>query len=84
MTLAEAIAQTAFDARPGLLLSALRSTVDAALLADPATLMRNIQSPRAISGVGDAGSSNYANEPLRPQVARAIPIPAPNQPAVSR
>ena len=84
MTLAEAIVQTAFDARPGLSLSALQSAVDSALLAAPATLLRNIQSPRTVSGVGDAGGSNYANEPLRSRVSTGTPVPAPNQPVVSR
>ena len=74
MTLAEAIAQTAFHARPGLSFAALTAAVDLALRTDPATLMRHIQSPRAASGVGDAGLSNYANEPLR----------TPKQPVVSR
>ena len=74
LTLAEAIVRTALDAQPGLSLPALVSAADLALNSDPATLLRYIQSPRAISGVGDAGSSNYANEPLR----------TPNQPVVSR
>ena len=74
MTLAEAIAQAAADAQPGLSLSTLQAAVDIALLTDPATLLRQIQSPNAISGVGDAGLSNYANEPLR----------TPRPPAVSR
>ena len=84
MTLAEAIARTAFDAQPGLSLSSLQSAADTALLTDPAALMRVIQSSRSISGVGDAGSSNYANEPLRPTVAGTAPVPTPNQPVVSQ
>lgn len=84
MTLAEAIAQTAFDAQPGIPLFTLHAAVDIALLTDPATLLRQIQSPRTLSGVGDAGSSNYANEPLRPPVAGSTPVPTPNQPAVSQ
>ena len=74
MTLAEAIARAAFDAQPGLFLSRLQEAADVALRSDPETLMRRIQSPRAVSGVGDAGASNYANEPLR----------TPQQPVVSR
>lgn len=74
MTLAEAIVRTAFDALPGLSFSSLQAAADAALRTDPATLLRNIQSPQNASGVGDAGPSNYANEPLR----------TPEQPAVSR
>ncbi len=74
MTLAEAIAFTAFASQPGLSFSSLQGAVDLALRTDPATLLRDVQSSRAISGVGDAGGSNYANEPLR----------TPKQPVVSR
>ena len=74
MTLAEAIAFTAFASQPGLSFSSLQAAVDLALRTDPATLLRDVQSSRAISGVGDAGISNYANEPLR----------TPNPPVVSR
>ena len=74
MTLAEAIVRTAFDALAGLSFAELLAAVNAALLSDPATLMRNIQSPTAASGVGDAGTSNYSNEPLL----------TPKQPVVSR
>ena len=74
MTLAEAIAFTAFASQPGLSFSSLQAAVDLALRTDPATLLRDVQSSRAISGVGDAGISNYANEPLR----------TPKQPVVSR
>ena len=84
LTLAEAIVRTALDAQPGLSLPALQSAADLALLSDPAVLLRYVQSPRTISGVGDAGSSNYANEPLRPGVASTAPIRTPNPPAVSR
>ena len=84
LSLAEAIARTAFDAQPGLSFPALQSAADIALNSDPATLLRNIQSPRAISGVGDAGSSNFANEPLRARVAGSAAVPAPNPPVVSR
>ena len=74
MTLAEAIALTAFASQPGLSFPSLQGAVDLALRTDPATLLRDVQSSRAISGVGDAGISNYANEPLR----------TPAQPVVSR
>ena len=84
VTLAEAITRTAFDAQPGLSLPALVSAADIALLTDPATLLRYVQSPRSISGVGDAGTSNYANEPLRPSVSGTPPVPAPNPPVVSK
>ena len=85
LTLAEAIARTAFDAQPGLSFADLQSAVDVALNADPATLLRYVQSSRSISGVGDAGSSNFANEPLRPRSLGGNPaISAPNPPVVSR
>ena len=74
MTLAEAIAFTAFASQPGLSFPALQGAVDLALRTDPATLLRDVQSSRSISGVGDSGLSNYANEPLR----------TPKQPVVSR
>lgn len=84
VSLAEAIARTAFDAQPGLSFPALQAAADIALRTDPATLLRNIQSPRTASGVGDAGSSNYANEPLRARVAGGTVVPTPNPPVVSR
>lgn len=74
MSLAEAIVRTAFDAEPGLSYPELRDAANAALRMDPAVLLRYIQSSRMISGVGDSGQSNYANEPLL----------TPRQPAVSR
>ncbi|MCX6979530.1 MAG: hypothetical protein NTV08_02085 [Verrucomicrobia bacterium] len=84
LTLAEAIVRTALDAQPGLSLSALQSAADIAIVGDPSVLLRYIQSPRSISGVGDAGTSNYANEPLRRGVSNTAPVPAPNPPVVSR
>lgn len=85
LTLAEAIARTAFDARPGLSFPDLQSAVDVALNTDPATLLRYVLSSRSISGVGDAGSSNFANEPLRPRTLGGNPaVPAPVPPVVSR
>ncbi len=84
MTLAEAIAQTAFDAQPGLSFPALMAAVDVALLGDPAALLSRIQGNRVNNGVGDAGGSNYANEPLRRGVAGVTPVPVPNQPVVSQ
>ena len=74
MTLAEAIIRAAFEAEPGLSLFTLQDAANAAIRMDPAALLRYIQSPSAISGVGDAGVSNYANEPLL----------TPKQPVVSR
>ena len=77
MTLAEAIAQTAADARSGLDLSGLQNAVDRAIVGDPSRLLRAVLSPTGISGVGDAGTNNYANEPLRPPTIVAKPTPAP-------
>jgi hypothetical protein len=74
MSLAEAIVHTAFDAQPGLSFPTLQAAANIALATAPAALMRYIQSPIVVSGVGNAGFSNYANEPLRP----------PTQPVVSR
>ena len=84
MPLAEAIARAASEAQPGLALPSLMAAVDIALLTDPSLLIQRIQGPRANSGVGDAGGSNYANEPLRPGVAGSSPVPTPNAPAVSQ
>ncbi len=84
MTLAEAIAKTAFDAQPGLSLTALQTAVDNALLTDPDTLLRSITGARNISGVGIAGSSNYSNEPRRSTLTTTTPVPTPNQPVVSQ
>lgn len=84
ITLAEAIVRTALDALPGLDLPSLQAAADIALLGDPSVLLRYIQSARSISGVGDAGTSNYANEPLRPGVAGTTPVPTPQEPAVSK
>ncbi len=84
MTLAEAIVRTAMDAQPGLSMPALIAAADVALLTDPAVLIQRISGSRAISGVGDADTSNYANEPLRPTVAGTTPVPTPNPPAVSQ
>ncbi len=83
LTLAEAIARTAFDAQPGLSFPELVSAVDVALNTDPSTLLRYVLSSRSISGVGDAGSSNVANEPLRRTLGGKI-VPLPNPPVVSR
>lgn len=83
LTLAEAIARTAFDAQPGLSFPELVSAVDVALNTDPATLLQYVQSSRSLSGVGDAGSSNFANEPLRRALGGKV-VPLPEPPVVSR
>jgi len=71
MTLAEAIVQAAVDAGgdPG----ATQSAVDAALFGDPGALFNQVSSSKSISGVGDAGNSNYANEPHVPDPSVVSP-----------
>jgi hypothetical protein len=71
MTLAEAIVQTAFDARSGLDQSSLITAADLALLGDPTYLLQMASDPRGKSAVGDDGNSNFGNEPVLP------PIPPP-------
>lgn len=84
ISLAEAIAGTALDTQPGLSLPELQAAADAALLADPDKLLRDILSPRTLSGVGDAGTSNIANEPLRVRIASHTPVATPKPPVVSQ
>lgn len=66
MSLAEAIVHTAIDVDPGIDGAAVQGAVDAALFGDPGQLFNRVGGARGISGVGDAGNSNYANEPFRP------------------
>jgi len=61
MSLAEAIVLTAVDA--GGNLTDVQGAVDDALYGDPGFLFNKVSGVRGISGVGDAGNSNYANEP---------------------
>ena len=79
MPLAEAIAQTAFDSQKGMALTTIQTAVDTALLGDPGQLLSKIADPRGLSGVGNAGSSNFANEPVV-----VSPPKTPNEPPVSR
>ncbi len=67
MTLAEAIVQTALDARSGLNAVALYAAVELVLRSSPAFQLTAIYNPKGISGVGEAGNNNYANEPFRPR-----------------
>ncbi|EDY19596.1 hypothetical protein CfE428DRAFT_2772 [Chthoniobacter flavus Ellin428] len=71
MTLAEAIVQAAVDAGgdPG----ATQSAVDTALFGDPGALFNQVSGSKSISGVGDAGDSNYANEPHLPDPSVVSP-----------
>jgi hypothetical protein len=66
MTLAEAIVQSTVDAHPGLDYASVQGAVDAALYGDPGSLFNAVGGVRGNSGVGDAGNSNYANEPHLP------------------
>jgi hypothetical protein len=66
MSLAEAIVQAAADARGGADAGAIQGAVEAALFGDPAQLFNAVSGSKGISGVGDAGLSNYANEPFIP------------------
>jgi hypothetical protein len=61
---------------PAVGLSTIQSAVDAALLDDPGQLLSKIGDPRGLSGVGEVGSSNFANEPPDPH-HRAKPTPTP-------
>ena len=67
MTLAEAIVQAAVDG--GADRGAVQAAVDSALFGDPGVLFDKVGGAKSISGVGDAGSSNYANEPHPPVVS---------------
>jgi hypothetical protein len=90
MSLAEAIVQAAVNADPGVDAGAVQAAVDMALFGDPGQLFNAVAGARGISGVGDAGNSNYANEPFRrlpqttindpkktPPVAPVTPDPSP-------
>ena len=77
MTLAEAIVQTALDARSGLDPAALVAAADLALIGDPGYLLLAAGDPHGISAVGDAGNSNYGNEPVLPPAPPPIPPVSP-------
>lgn len=77
MTIAEAIVQAALDSRAGLGATALYAAAEAVLRTAPGWLITAIYDPKGISGVGEAGLNNYANEPFRPRVL------APTVPPVS-
>lgn len=77
MTLAEAIVSAASE--PSESLASVQSAVDVALASDPTVLFYAVGGPEGLSGFGDAGSSNYENEPIK----IAAPV-QPNPPPVSR
>jgi len=76
MTLAEAIVQTALEA--GASAPGVYAAVEAALRSAPGRLITAIYDPRGISGVGDAGTNNYANEPFRRRPPTLSPKPGPS------
>lgn len=77
MTMAEAIVQAALDARSGLSAPALFAVAESVLRGSPGWLIGAIYDPKGISGVGDAGLNNYANEPFRTPPAVLAPVVAP-------
>ncbi|MDR3404549.1 MAG: hypothetical protein P4L99_18755 [Chthoniobacter sp.] len=89
MSLAEAIVQTAVDAHSGVSLAAVQGAVDVALYGDPGALFNAVGGVKGISGVGDAGNSNYANEPFNPgqspppgtSTKKKLALRAPNNPS---
>jgi len=81
MTMAEAVVQAALDARSGLSAPALFAVAEAILRSSPGWLIGAIYDPKGISGVGDAGLNNYANEPFRTPPLLA-PEPPPTPPLV--
>ncbi|MEZ0258943.1 MAG: hypothetical protein ACAI37_26915, partial [Chthoniobacter sp.] len=83
MSVAEAIVQAAVEA--GGNLPDVQAAVDGVLIGDPGLLFNRVGDPRSISGVGDAGTSNYANEPRDPGSKKKLVAPRdPNPNPVSR
>jgi len=78
MSLAEAIVYTAVEA--GGKLDPVQLAVDAALYGDPGLLFNQVGGVRGISAQGNAGNSNYGNEPFKKLTAPKTPDPK----AVSR
>jgi hypothetical protein len=77
MTMAEAVVQAALDARAGLSPTALFAVAESILRTAPGWLIGAIYDPKGISGVGDAGLNNYANEPFRRPPPPLAPQPPP-------
>ena len=75
MTLAEAIVQTALDARSGLDPAGLQAAADLALIGDPGYLLQAMYDPRSVTAVGDIGNSNYGNEPVLPPTPPPVQTP---------
>lgn len=74
MSLAEAVVQTVLDAGVANAPSVF-AAVEAVLRTAPGRLITAIYDPRGISGVGDAGTNNYANEPFRRRPPTLAPKP---------
>lgn len=83
MTLAEAVIQAALDARADLAPAAIYAAVEAVLRNAPGWRITAIYDPRGISGVGSAGTNNYANEPLRRKTPTLAPNPGPSSPPIT-
>ncbi len=83
MTVAEAVIQTALDARADLAPSAIYAAVEAVLRNAPGWRITAIYDPHGISGVGSAGTNNYANEPLRRKTPTLAPSPGPSSPPIT-
>lgn len=78
MSLAEAIVNAAAEA--GGNRGDVQRAVENALYGDPGLLFSKVGGVRGISAVGDAGNSNYGNEPFRKSTLQKTPDPK----AVSR
>jgi hypothetical protein len=79
--LVDAIVKTAFAARDGLNLDALVAAADQAIKFGLDKALAAIDDPRILFGVGDAGLTNFENEPRTaveaPGTASSTPTPSP-------
>jgi hypothetical protein len=66
MPLAEAIVEAASESAPGLDKASLVSAADRAIRGTPSAKIRALSDPKVVSPVGDAGRTNFGNEPRRP------------------
>jgi hypothetical protein len=77
MTLADAIVKSAFGARDGLDYDALAMAADNAIKFGLDRAIAALEDPRVLFGVGDAGLTNFENEPRRAVSGGAPPTPTP-------
>jgi hypothetical protein len=75
--LADAIVQTANNAREGLSIDALAAAADYALKFGVDKALAALDDPRLLFGVGDAGLTNFENEPRRAVSGGEVPTPTP-------